>query len=881
MALVRRAAVGGLVALGTFLAASAVEVVPLLAGAKAPFLSSSSSYYIESLAVHAKYSLSLASNVFGIPREVWLPASFHLGFAPFNSMAYAFFVAAILVLAGCSVRTAHRRIAVVLLGLAVVAWLLASGPDGSAGGAYRVLYDHVPYFKFLRVPNRWLMVSAFSVAVTAGMGTAWLVEDRLGPRRARATTRSRRSLAALGLAALCVVLAFAQAGGVLVRGLPTTTAPAAFTASYAPLAADKSDWRMLTTPYYQAWMSLGGAQHLGNYSTLLSDLGYISSYWTDHNVVGRGGWDPRASEFSQYLYELIAQASNDRLAGLLGAATVKYVGLNPSDSTEVAPGQNAFFLRQQGLSVREHHGAYTVLQDRAALPVAYVTPTFCVVAGGLGVLGDLAQDPSFSFARTGIVFADQVAATGGRGALARLLRLSRCVIEAPGGAASMSVLARANSTASVTALAPSSWLRTAVSPSLDVAADPAVAVTAPKRSAIAWDAGATKPGVQRVFVRALLGPNEGVLGVRVDGHVVGRISLARPAMLGYQWVATPPFASARSAEHVVLTPAGGDNQLVSVAVVPGHAASWRAPRGLDVVHDVNFLDGALYRRLDHVVEIPATRWSSIGARVVSPRVGALTVPRAESGRTYFTLAQAGVRRALDPNLPFGIDFRGTGRGEALYLNVFFSHRLYPTVSYRFLDTSTATRRLFFSPELPTSVRALPDWGAVTGLSLSTNSKTDVTGPYSMSGPFLLATPSDVGVKGQFPAAATRARASLVGDQRVGTSATLHDVGAGLLVFTQSYAPSWSLQGARTAAHTVALGFANGYVVTAPTATATLGFSQARLGRLATMGSAIVWLGALGFLGVAAWRRASRRRGKGRRRSAGGSSAPWPSDGGAA
>lgn len=863
-AAVLRALRGAALAAPTFVLASAVQLVPLAAGAKAPFLDSAANFYIESLSVHAKYSLPFAQDVLGVPRETWLAPGVHLGAAGFDSVLYVAVACGVLLLAASAVRSRHRALVVALLGTALVGWLLAAGPYGIAGPAYRFAYDHVPYFRFLRVPNRWVMVSDLCVAIAAGAGVVRLLEHRGAATVRRALRRRwparRRALAGVATAlAACALLATVLCGGVLSRGLPTTTVPRAYAAAYSSLQSDRSDWRILTTPFFQSWMTLRGGQ-LGNYQTILSDLGDISTYWSGHNVVGRGGWDPRAAQFAQYLYDLTAQGSNLRLAGLLGAATIKYVGLDPTGATEVVTGQNAFFRRQGDFRVRTSDGPYTVLENALAQPIAYVTPTFCVVAGGLGVLGDLAEDPGFSFARTGLVFADQAVVTGGAASLARLVAASHCVVEAPGGASEMEVLTAAVATSTLSAIAPSADLRTQVTPALDVAADPSVAVTLPARGNLTWDA-TTPAGAARIWVRGLVGPSSGTVLVRVDGRVVGRLDLARPEELGDTWIASPPVQLGAGEHAVELTAVGsGVDQLVESAITGGTATSWSPPRGTaQVVRDVNFLDPELYGRSSSTRALASGPWRSIGATVRSRVAGDLEIPRTPDERTYYTLAMAPVDQAVDPNLPFAIDFAGTGRGEPLYLNFYFDHSMRPTASFRFVDTTARERRLFFSPQYPTSAGALPDWSHVTSISLSTNSKSADLGPLSLRGPFLFASASALGFKGSFPSApGTPAQArSLAGDERVGVSATLHDVPAGLLVFTQSYAQGWQLHGARSSAHTIALGFANAYVVTAPSRIATLDFATATLGRIGSTTSLLAWFGAMATVPVLA--RSSRRR----------------------
>ncbi len=865
----RHALWGGAVAAGTFVVASAVQLVPLLAGAKAPFLDSAANYYIESLAVHAKYSLPFAQNVLGVPRETWLAPGVHLGATGFDSVLYVAVAAVVLVVAAGAVRSRHRTLAVVLLGTALAGWLLASGPYGIAGFAYRFAYEHVPYFRFLRVPNRWLMDADLCIAIAAGIGVVRLLEHRRTvPLRGVLARWSARCRAALGIGATalaCGLLATVLAGGVLERGLPTTTVPTSYAAAYSSLRGVPGDWRILTTPFFQSWMALGGGR-LGNYQSILSDLGDTSTYWTGHNVVGRGGWDPRAAQFAQYLYDLTAQGSNTHLAGLLGAATIKYVGLDPTDATEVVAGQNAFFAAQHDFALAVHDGPYRILENQLAQPIAYVTPTFCVVAGGMGVLGDLAQDPAFSFGTTGLVFADQAVATGGAGALGRLVAASRCVIEAPGGASEMAVLTSAVATTSLSSLASGADLRTQVAPALDVAADPSVAVAVPRGTSLTWRP-TTPGGTMRIWVRGLLGPSAGVLAVRVDGRAAVRLDFARPADLGDGWVASPPITLPSGVHTVRLTAVGaGLDQVVEAAVTRGEATSWTPPtKSVHVVRDVNFLDASLYATSARTTPLAAQPWTSIGATVRSSAPGVLVLPSAPGERSYYTLAEAPVDRPIDPNLPFEVDLWGSGSGDALYLNVYFDHSLRPTVSFRFDDTTTRERRLFFSPQYPTSAGALPDWRHVTAISLSTNSKSQRVGPLRLQGPFLFASANSLGLKGALPSAPdapTRAR-SLADDQRVGLSATLHDVPAGLLVFTQSYAAAWHLRGAVTTAHTVGLGFANAYVITAPSRTATLGYATAALGRASSAVSLVGWMGGLTLISV--WSRSSRRRRRHRRR----------------
>ena len=896
---------GAAVALATFVVASAVELLPLVAGAKAPFLDTSQSFYIEGLQIHVKYSLPFWQSFLGVPREAWLPPGVNLSFAAFDSFAYALFVCLIFVVALRSLLGRHRRLAAALLVVAVVAWLLASGPSGPAGAAYRVLYDSVSYFRLLRVPNRWLMVAEFSVATTFGLACAAFAEARAATRATNGTAPApspsavRRRLGARGLipahsrraagalAAVAVVaascgLALAQAGGIVTRGLPTTTAPANLVAAYSSLKSVPGDFRVLTTPFYQAWMGSGPNAPYGNYETILSDLGYISTYWDSRNSFGRGGWDARSAEFGTLLYDLTKQGTNEHLGGLLGAAGIRYLGLDPQPSFEVIADQNPFFAHQAGFAPAVRDGDVAILRNERALPEAFVTPTFCVVAGGLSTLGDLSKDPSFSFARTGLVFADQASTTGGTASLAHLISASHCVIEAPGGARSLEVALHATATAAAASLAPASFARTDVSPLLDVQADPALAVVVPAGGRISWRFSQPAAGAAHVWVRALVGPGQSALALAVDGRAVGRISLDAQATLGYRWIPVSVSQLAAGGHSLSVTALAGTagSQVVALASTPGAATTWSPTTGTSVVRDVNDLDGSIYqsRNIDVAAPLASTRWfPEQGIYAVSHRPGRLVVS-APRQRTYYTLAEAEVDRPIDPDVPFALRLRGAGSGQTFYLNFYFGGAGDQHASFRIQDTTDDLRTLYFSPQLPPIVSAVPDWGDVVRITLSTNSKAALGRPVSLAGPFAVRTSTSTPhLTGTLPSpGGATGSTDLLGDGPVGTKVTLHHVPAGLLVLTQSYAGAWKLEGATASAHTVALGFANAYLVTAPAASATLAYSQQWLGTLGTVVSLVAWLG--GLAAILAWpavagRRRRRRRLGPTQAAAGGQPAP--------
>jgi hypothetical protein len=226
------------------------------------------------------------------------------------------------------------------------------------------------------------------------------------------------------------------------------------------------------------------------------------------------------------------------------------------------------------------------------------------------------------------------------------------------------------------------------------------------------------------------------------------------------------------------------------------------------------------------------------------------------GRRYFTIARAPVARRLDLSVPFGIEFDGAATGQYFYLNFLFDSAGYNRASFRFQDTTTDPRALFFLLQHPTSVTQVPDWSTVRAITLSTNSKDGwADASVGLRGPF--AVDASVAGSGTFHEPGRRgdpfsgmgqeadpALASV--DERItDTTALRPGLGAGLLTFTQSYHPSWQLTTANDRVEpTVALGFANGYRLTDGENPSTITMGLAVLGRIGTAISGAAWVTAL-------------------------------------
>jgi hypothetical protein len=872
---VRRVAWIAGVAVPTFVLASAIQLLPLLGGAVAPFATGARRLYIESLPIHAKYSLPFWQGVAGVPRESWLDAHISLGAWPFDSLAFRAASASLIVLALGALATSRRRLALALTASTGTAWLLAAGPTGPARPLYLFLYDHVPYFRLLRVPNRWLIVAAFSLAVSIGLFIA--ERPSRAPRSADATrwVRLRSSLDRGRSATIAVVATVLVSMFAFEVGLPTWSPPAAYARTYSTLAAEPGDWRILTTPFYQAWMSTGTPY--GDDMIYAADLGYSSGLWTGRPTIGRGGWDPRAARFVDYLYELTQQGLNRDVSKILGAIGVRFIGLNPHAANEVVAGQNGFFRSQHGVSPVVTDQGIQLLANRFAQPAAYVSSASCVVAGGLNVLGDLAQDPRFDFSRVGIEFADQLVDVGGTALLLRELETSGCLIVGTGGAASLRVLLRAVSSVSLDAAAPPAWPRLDVSPSLDSRADGSTEVELPPEDAVRATVQAPTDGRYQLWVRGDVDADQGTVSLTIDGNAAGAVDLSAGGELGVRWLAGSPVdLAAGTHDLAVRVSRGGNTRVVEAALLPASAAGW-SPAEIEGVRLIEQRSSDGYALgdasvLDHGRALSGSAWSLVqGAHIRSAttRPQRLVIDGLNPGRRYFTIARTPVTRRLDPSVPFGIEFDGAATGQYFYLNFLFDDGGYNRASFRFQDTSRASRTLFFLLKHPSSVTQVPDWSNVRAITLSTNSKDgwagssiELRGPFSVdasvagSGVFF-----ERGKRGDpFSTMGSDARSALAtpDEQVTDTTALRPGLGNGFLTFTQSYHPSWQLTTADGRAEpVVALGFANGYRLTQGSDPSAVTMGLASLGRIGTAISGAAWSAAA--IGVSLGRRRRRRR----------------------
>ena len=904
VATLQRCAPGTILAVVSFAAASAVQLLPWFFGAHAGF-AGDQPIAIAALAEHAKHSLPFQSGIIGIPRETWLPLGSNLSFVPFGSLPFILPQIGIIILAFLSVLTRKRSFCLILLILTVVAWLIAAGPSGPIGGIYNFLWQHIIYFRDLRVPNRWLMLSSFAIstmlAISIGAATARFKSLKEAGALSLNRARSRHSFIgrtqhleharAVFHTTLLVVIAgsllILNGGAILAQGLPTITPPRTYARAYLALQQTAGDWRVLTVPFGQTMMA---APAYGDSEGTAADLGYVSSLYTGRSVVGNGGWDPNASQFTTFLADLVNQGVDRHLSGLLGAADIRYVVSNPEAPVQVPWGQTEFLSSQQGLRRVSSGSGITVLENPLAQSQVVQPTSSCVIAGGYPVLEDLTENPSFSFMKTAVYFADQVVETSGWSALVRMVSHNHCLIMGPGAEGELQVLRGSVASAQAVSIAPSKWAWHPIDPLLDSQAGPSGSVRIPTGNQLIWNTAARIAGAYRVWVRIMRQPDAAVASVTVNGVPVGPMSPTFPTTVGYQWLPTRLFHLNGGPLRVVLT---GENhglspEVAEIALVRGDGKQGVPPgiRRSWLVLDEDALDTTLYPQLaiDWSHPIITSPWNaSVGLTAEHGRRSETTLSSTGAVRQVSSLAQAKLPSKINPADPLALKFQGNGSGAMFNLNFFFKGGY--RESFSFQDSTEQSRLLFFTPQegrpavRPTSQTGIqyryfssdlqvPDWNQLERVTLSTTSLIQPGGRIRIAGPFRvqLTHPLPYFV-GRLPSALPRS-ISVPGPRlttaMVSTTASLERLRRGILDFSQSFDPHWQLTGAETSIHTVELGFENSYFVEKGARHATLTYSLEPVGKVGTIISVFAWC--IGLTSLLIWPSCNGifRRGRGRR-----------------
>jgi hypothetical protein len=124
-------------------------------------------------------------------------------------VAWPLLLVAMLVVSACGaarlIRGGDRRLAAILIGLAVCGLLLSLGDQGPLGSFYRAAYEHLPGFAVMREPQKFIVLLAVAYAVLFGIGAEVMLGYLAG--------RWMRAIAVVALVALPVLYTPTMFGG--------------------------------------------------------------------------------------------------------------------------------------------------------------------------------------------------------------------------------------------------------------------------------------------------------------------------------------------------------------------------------------------------------------------------------------------------------------------------------------------------------------------------------------------------------------------------------------------------------------------------------------------------------------------------------------------
>ncbi len=542
-----------MVALVTALGLSLYEVIPVLGGVHAAWVSGGGLFQLQEF--NARSVPALASLV-GFGREIgYLAFTGRQTWFSHPWVSYGVYVAlAAVPVAAAWATLALRRDArtLYLLACAVVGAFAAKGLYGPVGGPYHWAVLHVPLFGNLRDPNRWLIGGSLAIAVLAGVAASRLPDLW----RWLEATRGARILTA---AALVCVVALPNAP-TLLPGLATWRPTPGQTALMHAAAQGTS--AVATVPFDQTRRYLTD----GNYQGWEHDIGAESALWTGRPALQDGGWSHPAAATIAYLTTLLSRRDPTfaPLVGALGVGDVVSFNYSPTAPHLLNPADPLY--QQQAL--RTMHGLTTVQRSSggSVMAVAGATaqlsaPTLrAVVLGGRSGLRALVRLHGVTATRWAAEDAGGLLSAGGEPALLTAIRGADLVLLADASLNDVAVLAtppvarlpgissdpeRARATQTLppdVATRTGSLLDENAAPPIAGQGSSSVKITLPR---------AAQHLELWAHVRAL--HDAAQLSFWIDGRRVGVITPVAPADAGFSWVQIAATALGRGSHTLGAT----------------------------------------------------------------------------------------------------------------------------------------------------------------------------------------------------------------------------------------------------------------------------------------------------------------------------------------
>jgi hypothetical protein len=570
----RNGVLTGSLALIVALGLSLYEVVPMLGGIHAQWVSAGGLFNLQEFqarSVPALASLLAFAREIGYlaftGRQTWTSHPW-VGFGAYVALA------ALPVLAAWAV-LAWRRDArtIYLLACAVLAAFAAKGMWGPVSGPYKWAALHVPLFGNLRDPNRWLIVGSLAVAVLAGL-TADRLPELLRWLEASIPARILVALAAVGLVAL-------PNAPTILPGLATWRPTPGQAELLSAAASGRSP--LATVPFDQTRRLLSD----GSYNGWEHDLGAESSLWTGRPALADGGWSPSAAGTIAYLNTLLGRRDPafTPLLSALGVGNVLSFVYAPT-APHLLNAADPLYQQQaittlHGLTPIRQNDAGTLLHVPAAAPIVSARPLRAVVLGGRSGLRALVRLRGFTPSAWAAEDAADILTRGGVAGLLAAVRDADLVMIADAAPQEIAVIAAprlaqlpgissdADRARATETLPPDVATRTGA-PLADTVTPPLVGA---QSSSTPLALSSAQPAAELwAQVRAL--PDAATLHFTLDGRELGQVTPVAPAAAGFSWV------------HVATGGLSAGRHRLSLAATPSpYGAAYE-------VNDVRMLNGA-------------------------------------------------------------------------------------------------------------------------------------------------------------------------------------------------------------------------------------------------------------------------------------------------
>jgi hypothetical protein len=756
----RRAIRGCAVAAATAIAVDMYQIIPLLAGYRAPWASTGQLFGFQDLINH---SLSAFPSLLGFVQETG-----YLGYTGLQSAtsnpslplwAYQGSAAMMVVVAVAAFAWHRGRNTVFLVFLAVLATLMASATHTQLLGAYEAVARFLPLVDSFRDPDRWLILQALACGILAGL-TISGVAAQLRHLRRRAPSAPRRwGWGALGASSPAALL--------LLLLLPVSPTVIAGLSAYAPtaqqlslLSAVRSDggaFTVASVPYARTY-SFVDQPGLRGYE---DDLGTSSSLFTGDPTVGIGDASTAAANFVAYQGSLL-QSEDPAFERLMGTLGTKYLLDFSYPDPPAAVVTNASGTAQEavepfadqesvaaipGFTNVAANGSGAVDRVSSFAPQLTLRTNIAVLLGGASGLAALADLPGVDLNDWAAMTSDDLVAAGGMPALVAAINRADLVVLSDTTPEDVAVQA-------VSPLAQLTGISGTLSNGgsiLGGAAQLAASGDSVSPAVKAASAGASRSlrtfrvsGVHDAEVWALVrtGPTAGALDFQMDHSPAMNVTPLSMADGAFSWVLAGETTLASGTHTLTLTARdssyGSNYDVADVRVVDAgsrQSASDVLSAALSA-HAANIayvLDAADAQKWGNqspaIVPVStgaatASFWSPADASHVTVSNGAgQSAPSVEAriaaNRRYYTIVRHQFATPVDWSGAgyVTVAFQGTGRGERLQLVVLDAGNGASTI-YTIVDDKAGLRSIALSTNPVPGASAPFDWSQVGEIRIS-------------------------------------------------------------------------------------------------------------------------------------------------------------------